>query len=65
MKLEIRNGRLIDPARALDRVASLFIDDNAIAAYVANRLADVERSIIVEHLASCDDCLTLACAVAR
>jgi dihydroorotase len=32
MKLEIRNGRLIDPARALDRVTSLFIDGNAIAA---------------------------------
>jgi dihydroorotase len=32
MKLEIRNGRLIDPARALDRVESLFIDGNAIAA---------------------------------
>jgi dihydroorotase len=31
MRLEIRNGRLIDPARALDRVASLFIDDNVIA----------------------------------
>jgi tRNA A-37 threonylcarbamoyl transferase component Bud32/tetratricopeptide (TPR) repeat protein len=41
------------------------LDDNAIAAYAANRLADAERSIVVEHLASCDDCLTLACAAAR
>src|SRR5262245_26580136 len=41
------------------------LDDNAIAAYAANRLADAERAIIVEHLASCDDCLTLACAAAR
>ena len=31
MKLEIRNGRLIDPARALDRAASLFIDAEMIA----------------------------------
>jgi len=32
MKIEIKNGRLIDPARGLDRVASLFIDAGKIAA---------------------------------
>ena len=31
MKIEIRNGRLIDPAQALDRAASLFIDAEMIA----------------------------------
>jgi len=31
VKIEIRNGRLIDPAAALDRVASLFIEQGAIA----------------------------------
>jgi dihydroorotase len=31
VKIEIRNGRLIDPARALDRAASLFIDAETIA----------------------------------
>jgi dihydroorotase len=31
MRIEIRNGRLIDPAQALDRSTSLFIDADAIA----------------------------------
>jgi dihydroorotase len=31
MRIEIRNGRLIDPAQALDRSTSLFIDAGAIA----------------------------------
>ncbi|MDQ2915709.1 MAG: dihydroorotase [Pseudomonadota bacterium] len=31
MKIEIRNGRLIDPAQALDRSASLFIEAGSIA----------------------------------
>ena len=30
MKIEIRNGRLIDPAQGLDRAASLSIDDGVI-----------------------------------
>ena len=31
MKIEIRNGRLIDPAQGIDRIASLCIDDGLIA----------------------------------
>jgi len=31
MKIEIRNGRLIDPAQGIDRIASLSIDDGLIA----------------------------------
>jgi dihydroorotase len=53
MKLEIRNGRLIDPARALDRVESLFIDGNAIAAsgeaprgWRAERVVDASGCVV-------------------
>src|SRR5690242_8980903 len=33
MKLEIRHGRLIDPARGIDRAGSLFVGDGVVAGF--------------------------------
>jgi dihydroorotase len=53
MKIEIRNGRLIDPARRIDRAGSLFIDDGRIVGDVepppgfrADRVVDAAGSVV-------------------
>jgi dihydroorotase len=53
MKVEIRNGRLVDPAQALDRSASLYIDAGAIAGlgeapreWRADRVVDAAGCIV-------------------
>ena len=33
MKIEIRNGRLVDPAQGIDRVGSLFVGDGVVAGF--------------------------------
>jgi dihydroorotase len=53
MKIEIRNGRLIDPARRIDRAGSLFNDDGRIVGDVepppgfrADRVVDAAGSVV-------------------
>jgi dihydroorotase len=53
MKIEIRNGRLIAPARRIDRAGSLFIDDGRIVGDVepppgfrADRVVDAAGSVV-------------------
>jgi tRNA A-37 threonylcarbamoyl transferase component Bud32/tetratricopeptide (TPR) repeat protein len=45
-------------------VAVECLDDNAVNAYVARTLPDGERRRVVEHLSSCETCLTITCAAA-
>lgn len=40
------------------------LDDNVVNAYVARKLEAAELARVVDHLATCDACLTLTCAVA-
>ena len=57
MKLEIRNGRLVDPATGFDGVASLFIDGATIAAigtapagFAADRVVDAAGCVVCPGL---------------
>jgi len=57
MKIEIRNGRLIDPAHGVDRVASLYIAAGKVAAvgvapdgFTANRVIDAAGLIVCPGL---------------
>ena len=61
MRIEIRNGRLIDPARALDRVADLFVDAGVVAA-LGERPADwrADRVIDAAHCVVCPGLVDLA-----
>ena len=61
MRIEIRNGRLIDPARSLDRVADLFVDAGVVAA-VGERPADwrADRVIDAAHCVVCPGLVDLA-----
>ena len=38
------------------------LDDNQVSAYIARRLSSAEQQQIVDHLSSCDHCLTITCA---
>lgn len=38
------------------------LDDNLVSAYLAHRLSSSEEQQVVDHLSSCDLCLTIACA---
>jgi dihydroorotase len=61
VKIEIRNGRLIDPAQALDRSASLFIDAGAIARIgEAPRDWRPDRVIDAAHCVVCPGLVDLA-----
>jgi len=61
VRIEIRNGRLIDPARSLDRVADLFVDAGVVAA-VGERPADwrADRVIDAAHCVVCPGLVDLA-----
>jgi len=57
MKIEIRNGRLIDPAHGVDRVASLYIAAGKVAAvgvapdgFTANRVIDAAGLVVCPGL---------------
>lgn len=38
------------------------LDDNMVSAYLARRLSSTEQQQVVDHLSSCDLCLTITCA---
>jgi dihydroorotase len=53
MKIEIRNGRLIDPAQGIDRIGSLFVGDGVVAGFVerprgfnADRVLDATSCVV-------------------
>jgi len=57
MKLEIRNGRLVDPANGVDRVAALYVDDGRIVAigtppsgFRAERVLDATGLVVAPGL---------------
>ena len=57
MKIEIRNGRLVDPAQGIDRVASLFVAAGKVAAvggappgFVASRVVDAAGLVVCPGL---------------
>ena len=57
MKLEIKNGRVIDPAHGVDRVTSVFIADGKIAAldaapagFKAERTIDASGKLVIPGL---------------
>ena len=62
-RIEIRNGRVVDPARGVDRVASLYIDSGMIES-VGERRADVRADRVIDA-AGCVVCPGLVDLAAR
>jgi dihydroorotase len=57
VNIQIKNGRLIDPANAVDEITDLFIQDNKVAAiarapagFKAALVIDAENSIVCPGL---------------